>query len=650
MAIYDPTTPPMFLSGTVTSSIGRDRYTFVDETQISFTGAYLTFSVIVESIAFQTIGTAETRSGTAKQYNALDIKGGDWLVTANGQIILQVLTVTSKTTTSVSFIARDTDMVTYKTYADNYLSAGNQVAFFELSDNRQPMITGPTIQSFFSTPIAIDRVQGRFAAEEETERYRFEFPTSQLGFNKGDIITVSETSGQFVKLGSPNASRVPVGVVLEKIMNSTVIYVKPFNTIIDNHTAPELLTAEAGEIYYADPANPGAMTSSYAPGLTPLFLQIKNPVVTRVQSTLENNVPTANDVIVLNTIRVFDGAQDSVPASVQALVDLINQSTASHGVTASVDSEFASVTSQSSSSTVGVSTIVVSDNSGSSFNALTVNFSDGTTQVQVTFDQNSGVTLTPYPSATNYLTFTASSIATVLNSAFTANGVKLVASAILPGDGPEASIYGQLVIEATEAAASINISGTDTDAFGNNFINAMGIAAVTSPVSKHFLVLDRLDGGDIMITGAGQFINSNGIASSSAGDAAILMMLEGVDREEETGVSTSVDKNQQVVAATLTDHFVTGIDIDYTPFSDGDVTVKVNGIEVNTGDGDNTDVSYFTDPSDPDYNENGVPMPARLIRDIQAGDVLIWNPSAAGYALDPSDDIDIVYHASSYDL
>jgi hypothetical protein len=127
-------------------------------------------------------------------------------------------------------------------------------------------------------------------------------------------------------------------------------------------------------------------------------------------------------------------------------------------------------------------------------------------------------------------------------------------------------------------------------------------------------------------------------------------MLEGVDKEQETGVSTNADKDQTIIATTTYDHFVTGIDMDYTPFADSSVIVKVNGVEVNLGDGDNTEDCYFTDPTDAGFNTLGNVMVARPIADISAGDVLIWNPSAAGYQLDTTDDIDVIYEASSYDL
>ena len=224
------------------------------------------------------------------------------------------------------------------------------------------------------------------------------------------------------------------------------------------------------------------------------------------------------------------------------------------------------------------------------------------------------------------------------------------ASASLPGDGPSPTIYGILTITATAADASINISGNDVDAFGSTFVQSMGIAATTPAQSFYYLKLTRADGGDILITGQGTYVNKNGIASSSAGEAPILLMLEGQDKEQETGVSVGVDKDQNVMATTTHDHFVTGIDIDYTPFADSQVIVKINGVEVNIGDGDNTEDCYFTDPTDPGYNTDGNAMVAKPMKDVASGDVLIWNLSAAGYQLDISDDVDIIYDASSYDL
>lgn len=650
MAIYDPTTPPLFLTGDIIQFVGRDRYEHIDDTQISFTGAYQTYEITVGNIQSQTIGTAETRTGVNKKYTAVDIKGGDWVTNKNGQVVLNIIEVIEKDDFSITFVAKDVDMIVYKTYANSEMTIGDEVAFFEVSDNRTPLITGPDVQSYFTIPLAIDKIQNRFAAEEESERYRFEYDTPNNDVEVGDIVTVDKTTGLMVKFGSVNASEIPVGVVIEKIINNTVLYVKPFNTIIDNHTAPQLLVGSAGDIYYAHPSNPGAMATTKYPGAHPFFLQIKDATPTIIRATESNYLPTADDVVIINGVTVFDGGVHIVPADLQAFVNLINNGTSIHKVVGSYTSVYASVSSTAVGTSMGVNLIVLSSDSGANYNPLTATFSDGTNSVTITLDENSVPQLVPFPSAPNYLTLNAQLIATVLNTEFQNAGLNIEATSTVPGDGQQPSVYGILTLTATDPNASIQISGTDTDGFGNTFVSAMNLPSNTPAYSEDTLILTRADGGDIMITGLGTYINNNGITSSSIGTAPVLLMLEGVDKEQETGVSVGVDKNQVVAAATTHDHFVTGIDIDYTPFSDSEVIVKINGVEVNIGDGDNTEDCYFTDPTDPGYNTAGNAMVAKPMADIAAGDVLVWNPSAAGYQLDPSDDVDVIYDASSYDV
>lgn len=650
MAIYNPTTPPLFLTGDIIQFVGKDRYEHIDETQISFTGAYQTYEITVGNIQAQVIGTAETRTGVNKKYTAVDIKGGDWITSKNGQVVLNIIEVIEKDNFSVTFVAKDVDMIVYKTYANSEMTIGDEIAFFEVSDNRTPLITGPDVQSYFTIPLAIDKIQNRFAAEEESERYRFEYDVPNNDVEIGDIVTVDKVTGLMVKFGSVNASEIPVGVVIEKIINNTVLYVKPFNTIIDNHTAPQLLTGSAGDMYYAHPSNPGAMATTKYPGAQPLFLQIKDAIPTIIRATESDYLPTANDVVEINGVTVFDGGVHIVPATMQDFVNLINNGTSIHKVVGSYTSTYASVSSTSVGTSMGVNLIVLSSDNGSTYNPLTATFSDGTNSVTVTFDENSVAQLVPFPTAPSYLTLNAQLIAAVLSSEFASAGLNIDVSATVPGDGQQPSVYGVLHFEATDPNASIIITGTDTDGFGNTFVSAMNVPSNTPAFSENTLILTRADGGDIMITGLGTYINNNGITSSSIGTAPVLLMLEGVDKEQETGVSVGVDKNQRVIATTTHDHFVTGIDIDYTPFSDSEVIVKINGVEVNIGDGDNTEDCYFTDPTADGFNTNGDAMVARPMSDIAAGDVLIWNPSASGYQLDTTDDVDVVYDASSYDV
>jgi hypothetical protein len=107
----------------------------------------------------------------------------------------------------------------------------------------------------------------------------------------------------------------------------------------------------------------------------------------------------------------------------------------------------------------------------------------------------------------------------------------------------------------------------------------------------------------------------------------------------EVGVGTATDLNK-VSLATEADNDSTGIAITFTPFYDSVVTVKVNGVEINLGDGVKTEACYFS-------NDEG--LTAKPMADIAAGDLLYWNGSIAGYELDATDDIDIAYQKSNLD-
>ena len=640
MAIYDPTNPPLFLSGTVSSVISGNTYPYIDETGLNAAGAKMDYSISVSSIGSQSIGTSDTRTGNAKQYTAIDIKTGDWVTSANGQICLQIISVISKNDDSIEFIAKDIDMIAYKTYANNAFSNGADIAFFEASDNGQPLITSEGITFFL--PGAIDKIQGRFAAVEETERYRFEFETDQIGIEKGDTITINETSGDFVQFGSVGSSKIPLGIVLEKAMGGRVIYVKPFNTIIDNHSNPELLTGSAGDVYYTDPVNPGKMTITKSAGSQAILLHIKDAIPTVIESTVAGYLPTSGDSLIINDVNSFIGGVDITPATTQDLVDLINDDTLVHGVVASKNSVFAAtVTGDGTGPTNGVVIIAITDNSGASYNPLEVTIGDGTTSTTILFDENTSQTLvefTPAPlGASGYFGFTANEIANLLNEEFTANSINLLAST----SESAYSAYPNLKIEATVAGADIIISGSDVDVLGDTFLAGTGVAASTSASSSDFLVLTRTDGGDILITASqGSYINSNGLTSSSSGSPAALLMIEGSSEATETGVGTAADLDQ-TPSVTTGDDSPTGVFISYTPYNDSSVQVHVNGISVNVGDGVKTSHAYFS-------GDNGAS--ARFIKDITANDQLYWNGNIVGYDLDGSDEIDIIYDASSDDV
>lgn len=120
-------------------------------------------------------------------------------------------------------------------------------------------------------------------------------------------------------------------------------------------------------------------------------------------------------------------------------------------------------------------------------------------------------------------------------------------------------------------------------------------------------------------------------------DATSRFEATGAPAIVEIGINTSVDLNKRSIE-TSADGDSTEIAITYTPFSDSSVAIKVNGIEINLGDGVKTEAAYFS-------NDGGTT--AKAIANVEAGDILHWNGSIAGYQLDATDDIDISYQKSS---
>lgn len=106
-------------------------------------------------------------------------------------------------------------------------------------------------------------------------------------------------------------------------------------------------------------------------------------------------------------------------------------------------------------------------------------------------------------------------------------------------------------------------------------------------------------------------------------------------------VGTEADLDQITIGDTNGNYSSTGVTIEYTPFMDSMVHVKINGIEVNLGNGTRTKDCYFS-------NDGGTT--AKTIKNIAAGDELFWNGAIAGYELDTSDDIDFEYDAANLDI
>jgi len=245
----------------------------------------------------------------------------------------------------------------------------------------------------------------------------------------------------------------------------------------------------------------------------------------------------------------------------------------------------------------------------------------------------------------------------IMNTEFQNSGLNLIASIIPAPEGSQMTdLYDAIKITATTNSASINITNISTDAFGSNFAGTSsnsGLILNTPAGTDAFLTLTRADGGDILITGGTSidgtsdnivdgvgYINSNGLCSSSTGNPAILLMVEGSTEDIATDVGVVLNNDYDMSPnQTNGNYSPTGLTITNTPFLGSKIEVRINGIDANIGEAnDYSQKSCYFSPDG---------FIIRDFVDIVAGDELYWNGALVGFDLDQDDDVDFIYQTSS---
>ena len=485
----------------------------------------------------------------------------------------------------------------------------------------------------------MDKLQSRFNLNERDDRVKF-IHTSAPAVALGDIVTIN-TSGDLVKYGTVGASDIKVGTVLEIIRNGKDVFVKPFNDIIRNYKDPEALTGNPSNVYYTDANNAGEITT--ATGGKAVYLHLNSSIAT-TQAITSVSLPGATDLVTINGITVFDGPNGDSVVDTAALSTLINNNSSNTNVTSAITQAPGTVDAESNSVAYPGSWgshdifIPLNANGGAppaNFPEITV--SDGNSSVNVVFNTSDS-------SAIGYDVISPSGIASAIETAVNNAGLDLLvesySSTTHNGDA--------IRITTTGSATGITLSNVTADPFGGNVVGAGSSTGMSTSATlgASTLTLTRSSGGDIIIDGSpnsGGFINQGGAVSSNSGRVPYLLLIEsegGGSGVAETGVNTRADYNQSP-SATSNDGDTTGLTITYTPFGDGAVIVKVNGLQINIGNGAKDEAAYFS-------VDGGTT--AKSVANIAAGDTLYWMGSIASYQLEIDDDVDFVYDASSNDV
>lgn len=618
---------PITLTGSVSSITGQLLYAENDGTGMA--DQYQTYDITI-NVNPQSTGDGSTRR--ANQFNGIDIAVGMWISDAAGGSILRIKSITSKSTTTIALVAEDVDMLSYRLNGINSITDGGSIVVFSQNSEGEAIITNT---SGFASG-GLDKVQSRFVVNEADDRVKFSHD-SAANVEKGDIVTV-DADGNLVKFGTAGASTIKVGTVIDIIRNGKDVFVKPFNDIIRGYKDPEALTANPGGIYYTDLNNPGEITTTE--GGKASYMHLNTAIASsQIAGTA---LPGASDVIELNGIEIFNGPNGDIVEDINVFGTLINNNTSTTNVSASSAAtpvsiqggDFAPNYADQNYYTESDSYIVTGIQ-GQTPSIGQITIGDGVNApVTISFD-NPDDTLNL---GDVYDVISPAAMLTKFQDAITAGGLDLSAELITMD-----AYDGQTVkISTTGAATQVVLTNVAPAAFnldvvGANSWTGIGMqASVGSPV----LTLTRAAGGPIEITGSpvsGGWINTNGAVSSNSGRVPYLLLIEseGGGGSTETGVDTRQEGNS---AVTANDEDSTGMVIDNTPFANGDVTVTINGLNVDIGNGAKDEACYFS-------NDGGTT--ARLIADITAGDTLYWMGSIAGYELETSDEIDIKYQKIS---
>lgn len=629
------TLTPITLSGSISAWVGQNLYGENDG--LGLQNQYSTYEITVSSINPQTHGDSSTREPNI--YNGLDISEGMFLSNTDGNTILRISSITAKTADTFSCTVEDVDMMSYRLHSSNTIDLNEQIKIFSLNPEGEPVFAG----SPFTDAQSLQKVQSRFSLNEKDDRVKFS-QTSSSNLSKGDIVSV-DTSGNLVKYGTVGSSEVKVGIVVDIYRGGKDIFVKPFNDVVRNYADAEGLVGAPSDVYYTDLNNAGEITT--ATGGKAVFMHLNTKIATTVNIVSDTD-PSSNDVIEINGVTVFDGPNGDAVDDVESFKDLLNTKTAETNVSASITQAPGEVNAEGNtlaytSSDHGVAgqdmLNIVGEVGSTPSSIASITIGDGVNApVTISFDSPD---ITIFGGTYDAMSPTA--ILAAFTDAISSGSLDLVAELYDSTDHAGQAIR----ITTTGNATGIFLNNQSSNGFGANAVGSGGFTGLTTTAAlgASTLTLTRASGGAIEIDGtplAGGYINQNGVVSSKNGRTPYLLLIEseGGSGLEATGVDVKEDLNKAPLQ-TSADGDTTGIQITYTPFSDGAVSVTVNGLGANVGNGAKDEPCYFS-------SDDGTT--AKEIANISAGDTLYWNGSIAEFELDGTDEIDIIYQASSLDI
>ena len=436
---------------------------------------------IVFSVTEQLHGSHLTRDDF--KYNGLDVVVGDWIAQANSGSCWKIISISSKSATSVTAVVEDwLRYNTFRTSTGNGNPSNGTGVIFCLNEKGVPMLDplpGTVATSFYPT------VASRFEYLNPQMNYVLE--QTAHGLNKGDIVAVS--SAGFTKANTDTMAKM-IGVVTESGPGPNQFMIMPNNQIIDFEPS---IPGNQGDYVYVSSA--GEFTTSDTGKIA--FLKIQDAIPTVLTGSV--NDPTVPDThaISLNTKTVTFAGTGGANATLSQMVSTIN-GVSGHSVVAT---------------SVPTPNSINSDPSNSIYGLV-----GGYTPFSAYIDSGSGNTLVN----------------------FTTNGSQY-ASVSTPEDMKtdlDTAAIANLTVTATatvltlteENGNAINFTNANADTNGNHFAGGSsltGYPLTNASPGTNKLQLTRSDGGPIDIFEGTEFFRiGTGIASGHTGMYPLAMNIE----------------------------------------------------------------------------------------------------------------------------
>lgn len=438
-------------------------------------------------------------------YNGNDIEVGDFVAGADDGKVMQVMSIESKDDYNLTAVVEDRLRYNvYKTGSSIFNVPGN-VIFFQINELGIPMLDplpSSAATSFYAN------VMSRFQYMNPLTNYLLEQTAN--GFEKGDAVCIED--GEFVLSDADNVSKF-IGTVLDAGPGPDQFILRPSNGVIDFIPG---LPGDVGDYIYPSIDGSGDLTLDDA-SQRPIFMKIANAIPTFGIGSASDPTGTDGDVVEINKVQVQLYGSGSGTYTLQEAVDLINQQSADHKITADTVNGATTVTSDIAGIGSGYGVIAGVAPFSADINGTIVTFTS-TTSGSVTFGDSA------YADSTD-----------MVNDINSANIPNITASVLNTGE----------IVLTNTIGGAITITNITPDGGGFNFAgsNSISSLAESTPAntSSFVLRLTRADGGPMTLRDyQGQFFTTAGVISGQNGRYALGLFIEQGLRSTNTTVVANI--------------------------------------------------------------------------------------------------------------